>query len=72
MPAMNGIEMIMELTRTFLDVKVIAMSGGVESEGVLRVANLLGARQTDRPPLTGSDLYIRSGLLYATLRAPQR
>ena len=50
MPEMNGIEMIMELTRAFLDVKVIAMSGGVESEGVLRVAKLLGARQTLRKP----------------------
>jgi two-component system response regulator (stage 0 sporulation protein F) len=50
MPEMNGLEMMVELTRRFLDVKVIAMSGGPESEGALNVAKLLGARQTLRKP----------------------
>ena len=51
MPEMNGLEMLLELTRNFLNVKVIAISGGLESEGALNVAKLLGARQTFRKPL---------------------
>ncbi len=51
MPEMNGLEMMLELTRNFLNVKVIAMSGGLESEGPLNVAKLLGARQTFQKPL---------------------
>ena len=50
MPEMNGLNLIMELTRSFLDVKVIAMSGTPDSEGPLRVAKLLGARQTFHKP----------------------
>jgi two-component system response regulator (stage 0 sporulation protein F) len=56
MPEMDGLEMILELTRNFLNVKVIAMSGGLESEGQLRVAKLLGARQTFRKPLDMEEL----------------
>lgn len=44
MPEMNGLELILELTRAFLDVKVIAMSGDA-SDG-FQAAKLLGARQT--------------------------
>ena len=44
MPEMNGLELMLELTRSFLNVKVIAISGGLESEGTLNVAKLLGAR----------------------------
>jgi DNA-binding NtrC family response regulator len=51
MPEMDGLEMILELTSNFLNVKVIAMSGGRESEGPLYVAKLLGARQTFLKPL---------------------
>ena len=50
MPAMNGLEMMVELTRRSLNVKVIAMSGGLESEGALKVAKLLGARRTFQKP----------------------
>jgi len=49
MPEMNGLEVILELTRAFLDVKVIAMSGHSPSE--LSMAKLLGARQTLPKPL---------------------
>ena len=49
MPEMDGLEMMLELTRSFLNVKVIAMSG--EQRGVLDVAKLLGARQTFEKPL---------------------
>ncbi len=51
MPEMDGLELMLELTRSFLNVKVIAMSGGHESEESLNVAKLLGARQTFQKPL---------------------
>lgn len=49
MPEMNGLEVILELTRAFLNVKVIAMSGQSATE--LSKAKLLGARQTFEKPL---------------------
>lgn len=51
MPEMNGLEMMLELTRNFLNVKVIAISGGAEGSNVLNLAKLLGARQTFQKPL---------------------
>ena len=57
MPEMNGLDLILELTRTFLDVKAIAMSGRSSEE--LQKAKLVGARQTFPKPL---DL---QALLYA-------
>ncbi|HEX9137344.1 MAG TPA: response regulator [Nitrospirota bacterium] len=56
MPEMNGLEMMLVLARTFLNVKVIAMSGGVESEGALSLAKLLGARQTLHKPIDMDEL----------------
>jgi DNA-binding response OmpR family regulator len=56
MPEMNGLELMLELTRNFLNVKVIAISGGLESEGSLNVAKLLGARQTFQKPLDMGEL----------------
>ena len=50
MPEMTGLELLLELTRNFLNVKVIAMSGALEGEGELNVAKLLGARQTFQKP----------------------
>ena len=49
MPEMNGLELIVELTRGFLNVKVIAMSGRSGDE--LQKAQLLGARQSFGKPL---------------------
>ena len=54
MPEMNGLEVILELTRAFLDVKVIAMSGHSAHE--LSMAKLLGARQTLMKPFDFSAL----------------
>ncbi len=52
MPEMNGLELMAELTRSFLNVKVIAMSGVPQRrKGGLRAAKLLGARQTFQKPL---------------------
>jgi len=49
MPEMSGLEVILALTRAFLDVKVIAMSGVSADE--LQKARLLGARHTFPKPL---------------------
>jgi two-component system response regulator (stage 0 sporulation protein F) len=56
MPEMNGLDMLLELTREFLDAKVIAVSGAGEERNVLDVAKLLGARQTFRKPFNIPDL----------------
>ena len=50
MPEMNGLDLILELTKQFLNVKVIAMTGEADAEGQLRVAKLLGARQLFAKP----------------------
>ena len=52
MPEMNGLDMILELTRYFLDAKVIAISGEGGEKNVLDVAKLLGARRTMRKPFS--------------------
>lgn len=49
MPGMSGLELLLELTRACLNLKVIAMSG--HSAHVLQTARLLGARQTFAKPL---------------------
>ena len=56
MPEMTGLELLLELTRTFLNVNVIAISGALEGEGELNVAKLLGARQTFQKPLDMGEL----------------
>jgi two-component system response regulator (stage 0 sporulation protein F) len=50
MPEMDRLEMMLELTRNFLNVKVIALSAGLEGEAPLHVAKLLGARRTIQKP----------------------
>lgn len=54
MPEMNGLDLILELTRTFLNVKVLAMSG--HSAEQLQTARLLGARRTFAKPLNLPEL----------------
>src|SRR4029077_11839307 len=51
MPEMDGLEMMLEVTRNFFNVKVISISAGLEGEVPLHVAKLLGARQTFQKPL---------------------
>ncbi len=62
MPELNGLELMLDLTKNFLNVKVIAMSGIQESEGPLNVAKVLGARQTFQKPLDMEKL--RSAVRY--------
>lgn len=50
MPELNGLDMILELTHGFLNVKVIAMSGVHGDGNELDVAKLLGARHTFQKP----------------------
>jgi two-component system response regulator (stage 0 sporulation protein F) len=52
MPEMNGLDMLLELTREFLHAKVIAISGAGGERNVLNVAKLLGARQTFQKPFS--------------------
>ncbi len=52
MPELNGLDMILELTREFLHAKVIAISGVGGEKNVLDVAKLLGARQTLQKPFS--------------------
>ncbi len=52
MPEMNGLDMILELTRAFLNVKVIAISGAPDTQNALDAAKLLGARHTLYKPFS--------------------
>ena len=56
MPELNGLDVIMELTREFLDVKVIAISGVAGYQRLLDAAKLLGARQTLHKPFAIEEL----------------
>ena len=48
--------MIVELTREFLDARVIAISGSGGGKNVLDHAKLLGARRTFRKPFSLTQL----------------
>ena len=56
MPELNGLDMLLELTREFLRARVIAISGAGEEKNVLDIAKLLGARQTFQKPFSVSKL----------------
>jgi two-component system, response regulator, stage 0 sporulation protein F len=57
MPELNGLDMILELTRQFLHAKVIAISGETgDTNGGLDMAKLLGARRTIHKPFSMSML----------------
>jgi two-component system response regulator (stage 0 sporulation protein F) len=50
MPELDGLELLVALTREFVHAKVIAMSGAGKQERALGVAKLLGARRTIHKP----------------------
>ena len=56
MPELNGLDMILDLTRQFLYAKVIAISGVGGEKNVLDVAKLLGARRTIQKPFSMPQL----------------
>ena len=56
MPEMNGLDLMLELTRSFLNVKVIVMTGDREGTERLDKAKLLGACQTFQKPFEMKEL----------------
>ena len=56
MPELNGLDLLLELTREYLHAKVIAISGAGGEQNVLDVAKLLGARQTFQKPFSVPQL----------------
>ncbi len=56
MPEMSGLDLILELTREFLNVKVIAITGANGEQNRLNAAKLLGARHTLHKPFNVSQL----------------
>lgn len=56
MPDLKGPDVILELTRTFLNIKVIAMSGVFSDDLLKKMANLLGVRQTLHKPFPIDNL----------------
>ncbi len=58
MPEMNGLDLILELARAFLHVKMIAISGVQKLELPLDAAKLLGVRHTLQKPF-GMDALLK-------------
>lgn len=56
MPEQDGMEVILELTREFLDARVIAMSGASGEQNLLSVAKLFGARHILEKPFGGDQV----------------
>ena len=56
MPELNGLDLMLALTREFLHAKVIAISGVGGETNVLDVAKLLGARRTFHKPFSMPQL----------------
>jgi len=57
MPEFSGLDTILELTREFLTVKVVGISGmGGGDSSLLSTAKLLGARHTLRKPFEMKEL----------------
>jgi two-component system response regulator (stage 0 sporulation protein F) len=52
MPERDGMEITLELTREFLDAKVIAMTGATGDQNFLNVAKLFGARRVIKKPFS--------------------
>lgn len=62
MPERDGMEVTLELTREFLDAKVIAMTGASGGQNFLNVAKLFGARQLLQKPFGLQE--VRSAVQY--------
>ena len=56
MPELNGLDLILALTRQFLHAKVIAISGVAREANGLDAAKLLGARRTFHKPFSMPQL----------------
>ena len=56
MPELDGLDMMLALTREFLDVRVIAITGEMGQPDLLNRARLLGARHTLYKPFSLAHL----------------
>ncbi|MCP9446659.1 MAG: response regulator [Nitrospira sp.] len=56
MPERDGIDVLLDLTREFLDAKVIAMTGASGDQHMLRVAKLFGARKVIKKPFAVEEI----------------
>ncbi len=59
MPEKDGIELLRQFRHKKSDIKVIAISGGMQgssSENILKIARIIGARRTLEKPFTKTDL----------------
>lgn len=56
MPDRDGLEVTLELTREFLDARVIAMTGATGNDNFLNVAKLFGARRLLHKPFGVREL----------------
>lgn len=56
MPNTDGLEATLQLTREYLDAKVIAITGAQGDRNFLDVANLFGARRTFPKPFNIAEL----------------
>jgi DNA-binding NarL/FixJ family response regulator len=56
MPDLTGPDTLMELTREFLNIKAIAISGVFRDKYPMKTARLLGVRQTLRKPFQLEDM----------------
>lgn len=56
MPERDGMEVTLALTREFLDARVIAMTGATNSQNLLNVAKLFGARRVIQKPFPPAAL----------------
>ena len=56
MPDRDGLEVTLELTREFLDARVIAMTGASGNDNFLNVAELFGARRLLHKPFGVNEL----------------
>lgn len=56
MPKRDGLDVLLALTREFLDAKVIAMTGASGDHQLLQVAKLFGARKVVKKPFTIEEI----------------
>ncbi len=56
MPELSGLDTILEFSREFLDVKVVAISSVSDDQPPLSIARLLGARQSLCKPFNINEL----------------
>lgn len=56
MPERDGMELILALTREWLEARIIAMTGATGKRNLLDVAKLLGARHVIAKPFTPEEI----------------